>query len=145
MKKADGSIRPLTNETADARLELFRLEGLLHIVVGTRVKRSHDALFITQRAEHQDRHILPESSLANLAKQRESIDPGQHDIQNDHVGWGSVGTDVLLSLQAIMQNFYSIALTLEDKFQKRGNRLIVIDDQGSWRCRKVQGMEAERT
>jgi hypothetical protein len=28
---------------------------------------------------------------------------------------------------------------LEDEFQKRGNRLIVIDDQGTRRGRKVQG------
>ncbi len=102
MKKANGSMWTLTEETADARLEFFRLERLLYVVVGTRIKRTHDILLIAQRTEHQDRHILPGRFLTNLAKQGKTVNPGQQNIKDDHIRRRVVGTDVLVCLQAVM-------------------------------------------
>jgi hypothetical protein len=69
-------------ERSDASHELLGLEGLRHVVVGTRLEPHHLVDGVGLRGEHEDRNRAPGT---DLAAELESVHPRKHHVEDDEI------------------------------------------------------------
>ena len=68
---------------AQAGDQLVGAERLGHVVVGTRVERPHLLLLLSQRGQHEDRHLRP---LADRAADVDAVPVRQDQVEDGGVG-----------------------------------------------------------
>lgn len=105
--------------------KLFYTERLGHIVVRAKIQSHHDVGFLVLGGQHDYRHveILP----ADLAAYLKPVDLGQHDIENDKVGFFFKRR--LEALLAVASCLDAIALQIEVVLQAAKHRRIVLDNK----------------
>ena len=79
-----------TQQRADAGQEFARAEWFDEIIVGARIEAGDAILDLALGGEHEDRHGNGES--AQLGAEGESIELGQHDVEQDEIGFLLEGT-----------------------------------------------------
>jgi len=68
----------------DSSLELAHLERLDEVIVSPRVETVHLVVERVARREHQQRRVIARL-VAELAADRDPVEPGQHQVEHDHV------------------------------------------------------------
>ena len=77
--------RPAPQQRAHARHQLADAERLGQVVVGAAVEAEHLVGLLAAGREHQDRRVGVRRVAPDGAAQREAVEPGQHQVEDDQV------------------------------------------------------------
>ena len=109
---------------ADARQQLAQAEWLGDVIVGAEFEAGDAVDLVLAGGEHQDRRI---TLLAQDAADRESVQPWQHDVEDDQIG--AVAPRPIQRRHAIAGVQHRVPLALEVVAQRLGERRIVFYQQ----------------
>src|SRR5439155_3218876 len=113
-----------SQDGADARQQLARVERLAQIVVGAELEPDDTVDVVVLGSEHQDRR---RTTRAQTPADRQAVLARQHQIENDevrrHTGERAVGASTVLG------HLDGESLALEEIGEQRANVTIVLDDQ----------------
>ena len=124
-------------QRAQAREQLLQREGLHQVVVGARVEAGNAVADRASGRQHQDRH--GRALGAQLPRDLEAVDAGQHHVEHDRVGGGvRHGGE---GLRAVLGEHELVPLGLERPHERVAHGRLVLDDQEAHRsstaCRRV--------
>ncbi len=109
---------------ADARQELARIEGLGEIVVGAQLQPD-DLVGVVAARRHHDHRRAP--ALADLAREREAVHAGQHQVDQEDVEARSA--QGLQRLGGIACHHRRHAVLPQELSEQRGELAVVFDEQ----------------
>ena len=125
MQQCAGELRADHVRGGEFAVDVFKLEGLDHVVVGAGFQRLHRATYF--RIGGDDHHQRVIVGLSQLAQYVESVGIGQPDVEQDQLET-LPGEDVQ-RLFAGGCPCNTVAPPFEDVAECFANRFVVIDDQ----------------
>ena len=116
--------RGATEDRADARNELARIERLRQVVVGADLESDDLVDVLVARGQHQDRHV---GVLADALADLDPVDVGKHQVEHDQRR--ILGRGQCERLRAVRGRLDDVARVLQVERNERGDRALVLDDQ----------------
>ncbi len=124
---------------ADTGREFEEAEGLDQVVVSPHVQPTYTVADLVARGEHEDRS--PDLGITQLPTELESVEPGQHDVEDDRPVWELLGHPQ--PVRTVVGHIDGVTLFLEAPLEQVRHPLVVFDHQDSHMSR-LEGSPAVR-